>query len=42
MHIAVEALVTLPGVGMAVHEENVLITPDGPEDPSTCTRPPWA
>ena len=42
MHIAVEALVTLPGVGMAVHEENVLTTPDGPEVLSTAPAPPWA
>ena len=42
MHIAVEALVTLPGVGMAVHEENVLITPNGPEVLSTVPAHPWA
>lgn len=41
MHIAVEALVNLAGVGMAVHEENVLITADGPEVLSTVPVRPW-
>lgn len=40
-HIAVEALVSLDGVGLAVHEENVLITPDGPEVLSRTSVRPW-
>lgn len=41
MHVAVEALVNLEGVGMGVHEENVLVTTDGPEILSTVPVRPW-
>ena len=41
MHIAVEAIVTLGGTGTAVYEENVLVTPAGPEVLSTVPIRPW-
>ena len=41
MHVAVEAIVTVAGIGTAVHEENVLVTPDGPEVLSTVSVRPW-
>jgi Xaa-Pro aminopeptidase len=39
--LAVEAIVTLDGVGTAVHEHNLLIGPDGPEILSTTPERPW-
>lgn len=39
--IAVEAIVTLPGVGTAVHEHNLIVGPDGPDVLSTTPDRPW-
>jgi Xaa-Pro aminopeptidase len=39
--LAVEAIVTLDGVGTAVHEHNLIIGPNGPEVLSTTPERPW-
>lgn len=39
--VAVEAIVTLPGVGTAVHEHNLIVGPDGPEILSRTPDRPW-
>jgi len=39
--LAVEAIVTLEGVGTAVHEHNLIVGPDGPELLSTVPDRPW-
>jgi Xaa-Pro aminopeptidase len=41
MYLAIEALVSVDGVGYGRFEENVLITPTGPEVLTRAPRRPW-